>query len=73
MELTTEEIKLLKAEIAVKKANMDFHKKNVVVNEEIKAAHQPITDAIMATHKVETDALKKALADAKTALENTFK
>ena len=69
MVLTKEEEDITKAEVALKIAKDKLHKHNVVVSEEIKTAHDPLTATILATHKVTTDELQKDVNDATIALK----
>lgn len=70
MALTGKEEGIVKAELAVKIAKDKLHKHRLLVDDEIRLQHKPITDALLATHKTTADSLRQDVTDAETALKN---
>ena len=70
MAFTKKEEDILKAEITLRLAQNKLHKQRVLVDEEIRSQHKPVTDAILATHESVTKWLRTNGTNAEAALKS---
>ena len=63
---------ILGADVALRLARDALHKKNILVNDEIRAQHAPLTAAIQLANKDALDILRREVNDRKVDLDTHF-